>query len=382
MGLLFRVGFLTGAVAAALLLGLGGVQGCQSRALGVAGAPARQWESDGPADACAAVPAGPPLPLAIRWQASVGHAPVGAPLLAADAVLVATARGEIVALERRSGRRVGVRRFARPLLGEPTLWRGWVIVARAEPAAALEVLVRATGVVAWQRRGVFAAPVGAVDDVVLAAAADGVLAALDIGTGAQRWSTELGSRLWIGAAAAGGIAYLGTAAGELVAVSVADGTTRWRTPLRRGSVRTRPLLAGAIVCAGTASGAVVAVDADDGRLRWCAELGALPAAGLACTGGTIVAGAADRRLHGLDVQDGVERWTCATDGVIAGAPAASAAAVYCGSADGHLYVVDPASGRVLERHPLDAPARGSLAAADDAVFIVSERGTAYAFAAR
>jgi outer membrane protein assembly factor BamB len=180
------------------------------------------------------------------WTHSVsGNAPrlrLGLGLAAAgDVVFTASYNGEVVALDRATGKRLWRRDTKLKLTGGP----------------------------------------GAGDGLVVVGSAQGDIVALDAATGEQKWSIRINSEI-LSAPAIGGTAVLVRAGdGRLVALRAADGTQIWSAEeeVPRLSLRgtARPLVSGGLAVAGFDNGRVLALELLTGNTVW--ELNIAPPAG-------------------------------------------------------------------------------------------------------
>jgi len=191
--------------------------------------------------------------------------------------------------------------------------------------------------------------VAIVGDLVLAASNDGVLHALDITSGGERWRYAPGSlvsgptvydgsvyvfvngndlvSLGLGGeigwttpdvgpgptypTAGDGAVYFGTADGDLVAVDAVTGDERWRTQVDEtsGAVH-RPAFSDGHVHVASDGGGYVAVDAADGHVMWRFDTGVFATGTAVVSDGIayIGAGSPEGRLWALDAATGEERW--------------------------------------------------------------------------
>ena len=221
-------------------------------------------------------------------------------------------------------------------------------------------------VTAW-RLHVGAAVVGApvVDGAtVLVATVTGDLVAVEAGTGRARWRFAADAPVTVGAAAAGGVAYV--LAGEtLYAVDVRTGDERWRAEGVDAAVAPVPV-EGTVVVAGTdvvgygttdgaerfrvpggdvtglaGAGDMVVVAFGDGALGLVAASGSTaweqgdPAAGVSLAGDAAVVLTGDGEAVGLALATGEERWRL---------PAVVASGAVLADGDDVL-AVDPVTGR-------------------------------------
>jgi len=149
-------------------------------------------------------------------------------------------------------------------------------------------------------------------NMVTVAGSDGVLAAFDAGTGAERWRTSVGQRIAAGVGSDGRFAAVVTRVNELVTLD--GGRVIWRDKLPAPSY-TAPLVAGGRVFLLAADRSVMAFDAASGRKLWTqqrpGESLVLRQAGvLLAVGDTLVTGMGGR-LVGLNPSNGSIRWEAA-----------------------------------------------------------------------
>jgi outer membrane protein assembly factor BamB len=158
-----------------------------------------------------------------------------------DAVFAASYNGEVVALDRATGRR---------------LWR-------------TDTRLKLTG-----------GP-GAGDGLVVVGAAQGDIVALDAATGTQKWTTRINSEILAAPAIGGATVLVRAGDGRLVALRAADGSQLWSAEedVPRLSLRgtARPLVSGELAVAGFDNGRVLALELASGDTVW--ELNIAPPVG-------------------------------------------------------------------------------------------------------
>jgi outer membrane protein assembly factor BamB len=158
-----------------------------------------------------------------------------------DAVFAASYNGEVVALDRATGRR---------------LWR-------------TDTRLKLTG-----------GP-GAGDGLVVVGAAQGDIVALDAATGTQKWTTRINSEILAAPAIGGATVLVRAGDGRLVALRAADGSQLWSAEedVPRLSLRgtARPLVSGELAVAGFDNGRVLALELATGDTVW--ELNIAPPVG-------------------------------------------------------------------------------------------------------
>jgi outer membrane protein assembly factor BamB len=140
----------------------------------------------------------------------------------------------------------------------------------------------------------------------------GVVHAIDLGTGTEAWQSPLGLNGASVIAVGGDALFVGTGDGVLLALDRNDGAERWRHTVSTGGVVKAPALAGDLVVAATDDGTLMALRADSGQEIW-ADRGLTPplgtpviADGLALIGPPGGEDGPDLAAFGLD--DGGLRW--------------------------------------------------------------------------
>lgn len=171
-----------------------------------------------------------------------------------------------------------------------------------------------------------------------AAGCDSTLHVLDLATGNELGSMELGGQVGATSAAADGHLFVGTMTNELMAINLTRLVPSWRFESRKR----QPFFASPAV-----------------------------------TEKLVVAASRDKRVYALKRKTGDEAWTFLTEGKIDSSPVVAGPRVYVGSFDKNLYVLDLATGKEVQRIALDAAAMASPAVANGCLVIATEKGTVY-----
>ena len=184
------------------------------------------------------------------------------------------------------------------------------------------------------------------------------------------WRFDAGSALWCDLEAGQGLVFAGGDDGVLHAVSVRTGRERWRFTTR-GRLRARPSLVMTSVYLHSDDGWLYRIDAGTGRLRWRVQLEPdsvhrIPidqpgsrydfyGSGVAAWGGALYVGTHDGRVLALDPADGHTIWSAATGGPVLATPALADGRVFVGSFDGKVYAFDAGVGEQLWSFDTGAP---------------------------
>jgi outer membrane protein assembly factor BamB len=263
----------------------------------------------------------------------------GSPTLAGDRALVGTFAGGVVAVDRRSG---GVRwqsgapsRAHPPVVAGGTAYvaaRRWDVGDdRPGVVAALDV---DSGAVEWERPldGEPTAPPAVRDGVVYAGTNRGRVHALDAATGDRRWREPVGDWVTRGpTAGADGIYVVRLTTGPAKLAS--DGTVVWRSDAGGG---TNPVLTDDLAVVGTDDG-VVAVGRDDGRTRWRAGTDAGVRFGPHVADGRVYAADGYGGVYAFGVDTGEPAWRLPFRPVRMPGPVVGPRTVAGGSRDGGTY---------------------------------------------
>ena len=224
----------------------------------------------------------------------------------------------------------------------------------------------------WTDGPVRSSPV-VLGDVLYIGSSDGLLRALDAGTGELLWSADAGAPIDAAPAVAGEVVLVATRAGEFLALHRSNGAVRWRVragtelPLAwegmSGDLYTAsPAVADDVAVFGGADGIVYAIGVADGEVRWRFATGGRVRSSPAVVDGVVYAGSADGSMYAIALEDGRRLWRFDTEGrglesarygydrrTITSSPAVADGAVYFGSRDGSLYAVDAATGALRWR---------------------------------
>jgi outer membrane protein assembly factor BamB len=212
-----------------------------------------------------------------------------------------------------------------------------------------------------------------VGDFVYASSDDGVLHALDIETGAERWPFHPVTGPVSAPAVADGVVYAFDGVGTLFALDATTGHIRWHaaTPLARPS---GPAVVDDTIYVGTGDGAIVALNVSDGSERWRYTFpsGAGGVHNPAFADGIVYAASDTGGLAAVDVATHEQAWPQAFDtGTdITGSVVVAGGIAYVGgtgeSVEGHLSAIDVHTGTLMWQ--LDRPF-GAPAVADGVAYV-------------
>jgi len=225
---------------------------------------------------------------------------------------------------------------------------------------------------------------------------DGTFHALDLQTGATRWTFTAESAGFSSAAAlstdpALPLVVVGDDAGLVRALDMATGDVRW-THETGGEISGAPTIlnttSGLRVLVGSQDASLNCLALADGSVIWSHsitdQIRCSPTVAHTAAGDVVFIAGCDGKLHIIDADTGTERATVPIDGPTGTTPAAADGRVYFGTEGGTFFAIDAAEAREVWRVasvPAGQSYRSSAALADGLV-IVGSRGRAIeAFAA-
>ena len=206
--------------------------------------------------------------------------------------------------------------------------------------------------------------------------------ALDLGDRSERWRVRFEAGVPGAVAVGDGLAYVVDGDGVLSALDLANGDERWSADAA-GATDAPPTLVGPVLLvAGRVAGSVgrlAALDAATGAPVWGdAVASEIPAASaIAARAGEAVVVGGDRLVRAVDAVDGAERWRSLVVNLPSPviAPLVVPGAVYVADYAGGVYRFDPETGdRMWDQQLNRLLVRSSLVAAGDAVVVGTNDG--------
>ncbi|MEN8113764.1 MAG: PQQ-binding-like beta-propeller repeat protein [Actinomycetota bacterium] len=256
----------------------------------------------------------------------------------------------------------------------------------------------------WEHEtgGPIGAPPTAVGDVVVVAPEGGPIVAMDVETGAVRWTFDPPERIWHRTLATDGVQiFVGLEGGRLVAIDAASGVSIWEQDLGIDTQHAPFVDEGTLYVPTTFVGPglepnpdgdakVFALDAGDGEVIWKAATGSYILQTPLRSGGVVyVAGVFDdpqpieegghTRILALSASDGASLWTYESeDGFAKGLHLADGALAFVGYQD-FVNGIGAESGELLWRRHTDnwVP---DLAGSEEAVYFGSANTVVHAVA--
>lgn len=195
---------------------------------------------------------------------------------------------------------------------------------------------------------------------------EGMLYALDVLTGAVRWTLETADSIHSSPAVADGTVYVGNMESRLYAVEAATGEVRWyfqagtdTAYFNQHGLQSSPVVADGRVYIGGRDGGLHAVDAQTGEAVWKFDTkGSWVLGSAAVAGNRLYFGTSDTNmLRAVDATTGESVFDTSLATCIYSSPALVAETIYIGTCGGLLFAVDATSGEVRWKFRTEASVR-------------------------
>ncbi len=285
------------------------------------------------------------------------------PMVDAESIYVAGFDGEVVAVERESGRV----RWRQDLSGAVSggVGAGSGTLLAGGPGGEVWALEREGGALRWESMvstEVLSPPEGS-GNVVVVRAVDGSVHGLDSIDGSHLWtynSTEPALTLRGNSPLllVSGAAIVGLDNGKVAVIDTASGRAYWERTIapptgrseldRMVDIDAAPVLIGSVLYVATYQGQLVALDVEAGRALWTRELSTYT--GLAADDRNVYVTDADGNVLAFDRRSGASMWLqdALAHRAVTG-PALHGSYLVVGDLEGYLHWLEPASGELVGR---------------------------------
>lgn len=285
------------------------------------------------------------------------------PAVTEDRIFVADVSGQVMAYERKNGKRLWQKAF--PVAISGGVFVGYGILLFGTEEGDLYALDSDNGQTLWHKRlssEILSVP-QANGQLVITQTLDGKLFALDQKTGAQKWLFQvtvpsLSLRGTSSPKLLDEVAIAGFANGKLIAVLLANGLPVWEKAIAQPQGRSELdrivdidgdfIIDGQTVYAATFQGRVAALDLRSGRALWQREIST--SLGLEEGLGNIYAIDASSRIIALDQQTGADVWQQeALLNKKLSKPVKFGNYLMTGDEEGFLHFISQIDGRIIEK---------------------------------
>jgi outer membrane protein assembly factor BamB len=322
-----------------------------------------------------------PDKLELLWKFSTKDSIEGAPAIAGGVVYVGSFDEYLYALDLANGKEKWKYK-AGPIKASPAVRNGIVYVGNAD--GVFHCVDAAKGEKRWtfETDGEITSGANFAGDLILFGSHDETLYCLTK-DGKEKWKFKTQGPVYGSAAVVGGKTFVAGCDSKLHVLDIATGKEERSVDLG-GQTGATGAVAGDHLYVGTMTNQFDAIDWKKGSIAWTFQAEERPQpfySSAAVTDQLVLAGSRDRRLRALDRKTGKEVWNFATEGKLDASPVVAGKRVFVPSLDGHLYVLDLA-GKQLDKIKLDGPIPGSPAVADGRLLIGTGKGTIYCFGAK
>ena len=290
------------------------------------------------------------------------------PAHADEKIFVADNSGDILAIERTSGKQIWRQDTNTRITGGPGAGNNLVAVGTGK--AEVIVLAADSGKILWKTRvtsEVLSAPQIA-DGIILVRTIDGKIFGLDAEDGKRLWVYErtvpaLTLRGSSAPVVSGDLIIAGFDDGRLAAIELLSGKLVWETRIALGSGRSElermvdinaePVIVDNIIYAATFQGRVAALDLHSGRILWTREISSY--AGLCVDNNAVYITDDDSAIWALDKMTGVSIWK--QEHLLSRAvtgPEVFGAMVVVGDLEGYLHWMDKSTGDFVARNKVSS----------------------------
>ncbi|HEY7330608.1 MAG TPA: PQQ-binding-like beta-propeller repeat protein [Gemmataceae bacterium] len=323
-----------------------------------------------------------PDKLELLWKFSTQDSIEGAAAIAGGVVYIGSYDEYLYALDLASGKEKWKYK-AGPIKASPAVRGGKVYVGNAD--GVFQCVDAAKGEKSWtfETDGEITSGANFAGDLVLFGSHDETLYCLTK-DGNEKWRFKTQGPVYGSAAVVGGKTFVAGCDSKLHVLDVATGNEEHSVDLG-GQTGATGAVVGDHLYVGTMTNQFDAIDWKQGRLDWAFQADERPQpfyASAAVTDRLVLAGSRDRRLHALERKTGKEAWNFPTEGKVDASPVVVGKRVFAPSLDGNLYILDLESGKQIDKITLDGPIQGSPAVADGFLILGTTKGTVYCFGAK
>ncbi|MEX0715482.1 MAG: PQQ-binding-like beta-propeller repeat protein [Planctomycetaceae bacterium] len=333
-----------------------------------------------------------PEQLELLWQVETEHGVAATAAVVGEHVYVGTIGGDLLCLDRRSGKEVWKYRSIED--DDPN---AFAPAFKAAPLATIDSVYlgdedgffhavdRATGRRRWmfETEGEVAGCASIVEGKLLFGSHDTHLYCLDAATGKLLWKFQTQDRVNCSTAIVENYTFVAGCDAHLRVIDIAEG--KEVSDIDLGSyLIASPAVVGNMLYVGNYGGEVLGVDWKNEKIVWRykqPDEEFAYHASCAVIGDKVLVGCRDKNLHCIDRLSGESIWKFATKAQIDSSPVVVGNRVFFGSNDRNLYAVSLADGKELWKHDAGRSVTASPAVGEGVLVIGAEgsRGNIFCF---
>jgi outer membrane protein assembly factor BamB len=274
---------------------------------------------------------------ALAWKYATDGGLPGSPVAQDELVFIGSEDRRLHAVSARSGRIQWAYYTDGPVRSTPSLADGHAFFGSDD--GYLHAVNIGTGRRAWRVQGgspVRSRPAVGKDRLFFGTEA-GEVYAIDF-TGEYRWRFKAKRAVSCATLLHQGVVYFGSVDGLVYALEEGSGWAIWKYRTSKPTISS-PAIAGNLLYIGSADHHLYAIDIRSGREAWRYETGDQVTSSPAVHGDRVYVGSVDGCVYALDAATGRVRWRFRSGGPITSSPVISNNTVYIGSTDHHVYAL-------------------------------------------
>ncbi len=324
-------------------------------------------------------------PLKEQWKLDLAAGfGSGSPLVVDSMVLMGNLRGELSAVQLRTGKKIGSVRLSDAVQGAPAVEGNFVILPLTGSGESVLAYNLNDGRTVWKQAlgDVEMSPLVA-NGRVYFGTTSGRVYCLDRVSGEPLWKYEIpdndtfkGFRAT--PAASDSLVFFGDDQGLLYAFSPATGAIRWRTAAG-GGIAGGITLVGDLAVTTTTAGMLLGCDARSGAVRWRYKAGSPFYAAPAACGDTVYAGSLDGIMHAVRCTDGTEIWHTALEGPVDAAAVVAGDYLYAGTLKKQIVALQRHDGAAAWTREVDGRIKTPLTVAYGRLLVATDEHTVFCF---
>jgi outer membrane protein assembly factor BamB len=268
------------------------------------------------------------------------------------------------------------------VIGTPYVYSGSVFASDTSTLVSCHDVM--TGMVVWETGEAVAAScpveVNYAHHLVFTGDNNGVLHAVGIDDGTERWTFQATAPIFAAPSAYVDRLFIPSSDGIIYAVASATGQQSWRSPAtgNMSGLYDSPAMAGTHVYFGGWDNNLHAVDTTTGQPVWTYEASDKVNGGISVDAAAVYVGTDANEVVAVKQADGTQLWSYPMRGIVTDAPLLDSGFAYFGSVAGDFVCVAVATGAPVWQQSFSAPIASRPAIADGVVYFNTYAGMLYA----